>query len=211
DCLVNNAGFGLFGALEDLSQTQIRQQMEVNFFGLLFLTQTLLPLLRKNRGRILNISSVVGYMGLPFTSLYSSSKFALEGLTESLYYEAKPFGVQVCLIEPGQHRTDFGKKLIYGEKSFEPFSPYFRFSKKFKEFRESSRKKPGVPSSSVVDKIVLLSEKKTIPLHVPIGIDAKLSYYLKKLLPAGLFFTLMYKIFSAKFFKISTEAETQQY
>ena len=98
DCLVNNAGFGLFGALEDLSEDQIRRQMEVNFFGLVLLSRSLLPHLRRARGRIINITSALGYLGMPLTSLYCASKFAVEGLSESLYYELKPHGVQVAIV-----------------------------------------------------------------------------------------------------------------
>src|SRR5688572_23972764 len=84
DCLVNNAGFGLFGPLEESSEAQIREQMEVNFFGTVLLTRSLLPSLRKSGGRIINISSAMGYMGMPLSSMYSASKFALEGFSESL-------------------------------------------------------------------------------------------------------------------------------
>lgn len=191
DCLVNNAGYGLFGAFEDLSEEQIRKQFEVNVFGLMFLTQLLLPNLRKSKGRILNLSSAVGFLGLPFTSLYASSKFALEGFSESLYYELRPFGVQVCLVEPGRHRTSFSQKLTYGEKSFDPFSPYFRYTKAFKEVRDAHSKGPGTPSYHVVDKIIKLSEARQIPLRVPLGVDAKSGFYLKKFLPAGLFHALL--------------------
>lgn len=93
DCLINNAGHGLVGVFEELSDVQIREQLEVNLMGTIFLTQRVLPFLRKNKGRIITISSVLGYLGLPVQSLYVTSKFALEGLFESLYYELRPHQV----------------------------------------------------------------------------------------------------------------------
>src|SRR5262245_19631363 len=113
DCLVNNAGYGLFGAVEDLSEAQIREQMEVNFFGLVLLTQMLLPQLRKASGRIINLSSVLGFTGMPMSAMYCASKFAVEGFSEGLYHELKPHGVQVALVEPGAFRTNFAEKLTW--------------------------------------------------------------------------------------------------
>src|SRR5262245_25417622 len=124
DCLVNNAGYGLFGAVEDLSEAQIRQQMEVNFFGLVLLTQILLPQLRQSRGRVINISSVLGFMAMPMSVMYCASKFAVEGFSEGLAYELEPHGVQVALVEPGAFRTNFAEKLTWGDKSSDTNSPY---------------------------------------------------------------------------------------
>lgn len=200
DCLVNNAGFGLFGAFEDLSEAQIRKQFEVNVFGLFFLTRQLLPLLRKNQGRILNISSVVGYLGVPFTSMYASSKFALEGFTESLAFELEPFGVQVCLIEPGRHRTQFSKNQNLGEKALDPFSPYFKFTKRFKKYREDLSSGPGVPSYHVVDEVARLSEVSRLPMRRPVGRDAWLSYLCKRWLPSRVFYALVAQTFRRAFF-----------
>src|SRR5437868_4806455 len=136
DCLVNNAGFGLFGALEDVSEAQIRNQMEVNFFGLVLLTRQLLPHLRRARGRIINVSSVLGYTGMPLSALYAASKFAVEGLSESLDYELRPHGVQVAIVEPGGFRTGFRSNLAYGEKSFDESSAYSSQFAAFTRYRE---------------------------------------------------------------------------
>src|SRR4051812_989919 len=97
-------------------------QMEVGFFGAAQLIQALLPALRRARGRIINVSSVLGYIGMPLTSAYSASKFALEGLSESLHYELAPHGVQVALVEPGRHRTEFSAKVSWGERAWSPAS-----------------------------------------------------------------------------------------
>ena len=99
DVLVNNAGYGLLGALEDLTIEEIKAQFETNLFGVIRVTQQVLPVMRKqNSGTIVNISSVGGRMGLPSLSAYHSTKFALEGLSESISYELEPFGIKVVLI-----------------------------------------------------------------------------------------------------------------
>lgn len=90
DALINNAGYGAYGSLEETSEDQLRAQMEVNFFGLSLLIQELLPLLRKSQGRIINITSYMGQFSIPLGSIYSASKFAVEGLTEGLYYDWLP-------------------------------------------------------------------------------------------------------------------------
>lgn len=106
DVVVNNAGIALAGAVEDTSVEEAKAQFDVNFFGVLRVCRAVLPILRQQRsGYIVNISSIGGLVAIPYQGLYSASKFALEGLTESLRLEAHPFGVNVVLIEPGDHRT----------------------------------------------------------------------------------------------------------
>lgn len=105
DCLINNAGFMQLGAFEDITEEQLRYQFEVNFFGAVFLTHLALPLLRKSRGVIINHSSVFGFLTWPLTSGYCSSKYALEGASESLAQELRPHGVRVVLLETGAYVT----------------------------------------------------------------------------------------------------------
>jgi short-subunit dehydrogenase len=113
DFLVNNAGFGLFGALEDLSIENIKKQFETNFFGAVRTIQQVLPIMRiQKSGIIANISSLAGYVGFPTQSIYVSTKFALEGLCESLAYEVEPFGIKVVLVEPGVIDTNFVENII---------------------------------------------------------------------------------------------------
>jgi NAD(P)-dependent dehydrogenase (short-subunit alcohol dehydrogenase family) len=113
DILVNNAGFGLFGALEDQSIDDIKKQFETNLFGAIRTIQQVLPIMRNQRsGNIVNISSLAGYVGFPASSVYNSTKFALEGLSESLAYEIIPYGISVVLIEPGVINTNFAKNII---------------------------------------------------------------------------------------------------
>ncbi len=108
DGLVNNAGYGQYGPLELLTEEAIRRQFEVNVIGLLLLTQRVIPTMRvQGKGRIVNISSLSGLIALPFSGLYHASKFALEGLSDSLRMELAPFGIQVSLVEPGPVETKF--------------------------------------------------------------------------------------------------------
>jgi len=128
DILINNAGYGLSGALEDLLIDEIKLQFDTNFFGLIRATQSVLPIMRNQRsGIIVNISSGLGRFGIATSSAYASSKFAVEGLTESMSYELEPFGIKTILIEPGIIKTNFIKAAVLAQKSKDPNSPYFQY------------------------------------------------------------------------------------
>jgi NAD(P)-dependent dehydrogenase (short-subunit alcohol dehydrogenase family) len=130
DVLVNNAGYGLTGALEDLSIDEIKSQYETNVFGLVRTTQSVLPIMRKqNAGTIVNISSGLGRFGIATTSAYVSSKFAVEGLSESMSYELEPFGIRTIIIEPGVIKTNFFNSAVLAKKSQGPKSPYIQLMK----------------------------------------------------------------------------------
>lgn len=121
DVLLNNAGYGLFGPIEALTGEQIEQQFATNVFGLIGVTQQVLPAMRAaGEGLILNISSIVGQFALPYASMYVATKFAVEGLSESMRYELEPFHIRVKLIEPGSIATEFGK----GSKQIAESAPY---------------------------------------------------------------------------------------
>jgi NAD(P)-dependent dehydrogenase (short-subunit alcohol dehydrogenase family) len=108
DILVNNAGYGLFGCLEDISMEELKAQFETNFFGVVRVSQAVIPVMRKQKsGIIVNVSSVAGRIGFPVSPGYISSKFAIEGLSESMRYELSPFGINVIIIEPGVIKTNF--------------------------------------------------------------------------------------------------------
>jgi NAD(P)-dependent dehydrogenase (short-subunit alcohol dehydrogenase family) len=116
DVLVNNAGYALVGPLEELSIQEFKEQFETNVFGVIRVIKEILPIMRKQRhGIIVNISSVAGRIGFPLTSAYVSSKFALEGLSESMAYELEQFGIKVILIEPGVIKTNFDSNLRIGK------------------------------------------------------------------------------------------------
>jgi len=108
DIVINNAGYGLSGAVEEVTETQARQLMDTNFFGALWVCQAVVPHLRTQRsGHIVQLSSVSGLMGIPTQGLYAASKFALEGMSDALAQELEPFGVDVTLVEPRIYATDF--------------------------------------------------------------------------------------------------------
>lgn len=108
DVLINNAGYGLFGSIEETSEQQAREQIETNFFGLLWLTQAVLPIMREQgHGHIIQLSSVLGLVTLPVLGLYNASKFAVEGLSETLATEVGRFGIKVTLVEPNGFATDW--------------------------------------------------------------------------------------------------------
>ena len=125
DVLVNNAGYGLFGAFEDISLDEIKAQYDTNVFGLIRTTQAVLPTMRKQKsGIIVNVSSINGQVAFPVISAYASTKFATEGLSESIAYELEPFGIKVVLIEPGPVGSNFMKGSILPKRALDPQSPY---------------------------------------------------------------------------------------
>ena len=118
DVLVNNAGYGMWGTVEDVSIDEFKEQFETNFFSIIRLIQKVAPIMRKQgSGNIVNISSVAGRIGFPVSPAYISSKFALEGLSESLRFELMPFGINVIIIEPGVIKTNFFDSMKMSEKS----------------------------------------------------------------------------------------------
>jgi NAD(P)-dependent dehydrogenase (short-subunit alcohol dehydrogenase family) len=184
DCLINNAGFAVFGALEDLDEEQLRRQFEVNFFGAALLTRALLPELRQRRGVVLMVSSVFGFTGFPLTGAYCSSKYALEGLTESLYYELAPLGVRVGLVEPGGHRTGFGAALEWGRGHSDA---YARLTDGYRRLRDRIMERPGAtPPDGVVKALVRLAEARHVPLRTVVGKDAHATALLQLLVPERL-------------------------
>jgi NAD(P)-dependent dehydrogenase (short-subunit alcohol dehydrogenase family) len=125
DVLVNNAGYALMGSLEDLSMKEIQDQLETNLLGAIRVTQQVLPVMRaQGSGIIVNISSGAGRIGFQGLSAYVATKFALEGLSESLAYEVGPFGIKVVLIEPGVVKTKAFDNMVIGQAALRKDSPY---------------------------------------------------------------------------------------
>jgi NAD(P)-dependent dehydrogenase (short-subunit alcohol dehydrogenase family) len=154
DVLVNNAGYGLGGAFEDLLVEEIKDLYETNVFGLIRVTQAVLPIMRKQRsGIIVNLSSGAGLFGYPGGSAYVSSKFAIEGLSESMAYELEQFGIKVVLIEPGFIKTNFASAMVIAKKAQDPSSPYSQMMQKIAA-NSSEMVKNGSPVD-VVSKAIL--------------------------------------------------------
>jgi NAD(P)-dependent dehydrogenase (short-subunit alcohol dehydrogenase family) len=143
DVLVNNAGYGLFSPLEDVTLDQVREQFETNFFGAIRVMREVMPTMRRQRnGIIVNVSSLVGRIGLPLSSAYVATKFALEGLSESIRYELNEFGINLILIEPGVIKTNFLENLKTADTTLKSESPYAelvdRTTKEFGKMMNSS-------------------------------------------------------------------------
>lgn len=141
DILVNNAGYGLIGSIEDISLEELKAQFETNLFGIIRVTKQVLPIMRRQKegGRIINVSSIGGIVGYPFSSAYCSTKFALEGLSESMSYEVEQFGIKVLLIEPAFVISDFHKnaKIVIKSDKAANFSPYTQtMNKMFEAYKE---------------------------------------------------------------------------
>ncbi len=136
DVVINNAGYGLGGFFEDLTDEDIRRQMDTNFFGVQNVCRHVLPHMRSNkRGLIINISSIAGQTATLCLGAYNASKWALEGFSESLYYEVAPFGIRVVLVEPGSYPTNiFRENARYGKNSTNPKSPYFKYTQRIQDF-----------------------------------------------------------------------------
>jgi short-subunit dehydrogenase len=134
DVLINNAGYGLVGFFEDLTLGEIRNQFETNFFGVLNITKKIIPIMRLQKsGTIINVSSGAGQVGFPGISAYVSTKFAIEGFSESLMYELFPYGIKVVIIEPGVIKSNFFRNCIVSEHSMKKSSPYSRSLDKFQK------------------------------------------------------------------------------
>lgn len=184
DCLINNAGYMLLGPLEDMSEEQLRAQMETNFFGTTLLTRELLPLLRKKRGIIINVSSVFGFSTWPLTSIYCASKYAVEGLTQSLRQELKPYGVRVVLLEPGSYPTSLAENIDWSDRSGSKPSAYQSEIEAYRLFRARSAKSKNGNVSEVAQAAVQIARSQNPRLRNPIGIGSKVVYIIAHLLPS---------------------------
>jgi NAD(P)-dependent dehydrogenase (short-subunit alcohol dehydrogenase family) len=193
DVLVNNAGYGLGGFFEDVSDSEFRAQMETNFFGLLTVTREALPLMRKTasqhgRAKIINISSVQGRAPIPGLGAYATSKWAVEGFSEALYHELAPLGIDVVIVEPGSYRTEiFTTNAHVAEKAGDEASPYARFSEAFKRKIESmtdgGKVGMGDDPEVVARLIERIVESKSRKLRYVVGRQAKLRILMRALLP----------------------------
>jgi NAD(P)-dependent dehydrogenase (short-subunit alcohol dehydrogenase family) len=189
DVLVNNAGFGMAGFLEDLDMGELREQYETNFFGLVAVIKAVVPMMRtRGSGRIINVSSIGGRVATPGLSAYCSSKFAVEGLSESLRYELKPYGVYVALVEPGTFKTDiFGRNRRQARRSLDPTSPYHKRTKHMEALVEKLLARSTADPRKVARTIARVATAKRPRLRYLVGKDAQGEALAKALVPEGLF------------------------
>ena len=195
DVVVNNAGYGSTGAVEDFSIDEIKAQFETNFFGVVRVIQSVLPLMRTQRnGIIVNISSIGGRIAFPFSPSYASTKFAIEGMSEALQYEVAQFGIRVILIEPGIIKTNFFENIKRARKAEDPSSPYLQLLQK--RIVKVKRMFETGTAAEVVAKVILkavtsYSEERN--LRYVIGSDAALLTEKRRSMTDGEFFDFMSK------------------
>jgi NAD(P)-dependent dehydrogenase (short-subunit alcohol dehydrogenase family) len=178
DVLVNNAGWGLFGSVEDVSMKDFRAQFETNFFGIISIIQKVAPVMRKQKsGVIVNVSSVAGRIGFPGSPAYISSKFALEGLSESLRYELGQFGVKIVIIEPGVIKTNFFSSMKIAEPK--PDSPYKEITEKVIMGIKMMAELGTHPSEVATTILNAIKEENPRPRYI-VGNDAQMFLEAKK-------------------------------
>ncbi len=183
DILVNNAGYALGGFVEQVPIEAYRRQFETNLFGVIRVTQAILPIMRRQKsGKIMNVSSVSGLIGFPGLSAYVASKHALEGFSESLRLEMKPFGIDVALIEPGSYQTNiWSSGMELPEEAHNPDSPYADYLKDlWKAMQQGKRSDPGDVSSLMTK---LAGKDSLSRLRYPIGPGVRFTIILKRVLP----------------------------
>jgi NAD(P)-dependent dehydrogenase (short-subunit alcohol dehydrogenase family) len=182
DLLLNNAGYAAGGFIEELSMETWREQFETNFFAVVAITKAVLPSMRERRsGKIVNVSSISGHMGLPAMGPYSASKFALEGFSESLRLEMLPFGVQVILVEPGAYKTEIWSKGMESVQS-NADSPYADMMNRMKKNIDATVKHAGDPEE-VVRTIVQAATSPVPEFRHPVGKGVKTAIRLKSAIP----------------------------
>jgi len=171
DVLVNNAGFGYLGAVEESDETEVRAMVETNFFGLARMIHVVLPGMRERRhGNIVNISSIGGLVGFPGVGYYNATKFAVEGLSESLSKEVASLGIKVLIVEPGPFRTDWAGRSL--KKSGKLIPEYTETSGAFRErITSRSGKQMGDPVRAGLA-IIKALESDHAPLHLVLGLIA---------------------------------------
>jgi NAD(P)-dependent dehydrogenase (short-subunit alcohol dehydrogenase family) len=188
DVLVNNAGYGLSGFAEDVSEEELRRQFDTNFFGTVELTKLVLPQMRERRsGWIIIVTSMAGVVASPSVSSYCSSKFALEGYFEALNYELAPFGVHVSLIEPGQFRTPALTAFPIAKRSELQSSPYYKLNTWIKTL--IGKRVAGLKSDpqSVANLVNRIASTKSPRCRYAIGSDARVASFLQRVLPELVF------------------------
>ncbi|MEE6249278.1 MAG: SDR family NAD(P)-dependent oxidoreductase [Bdellovibrionota bacterium] len=198
DILINNAGVSYRSVVEHVTEKELEKQMSINFKSPLELIRLVLPRMRKKAcGKIINISSVGGMMAMPTMAIYSASKFALEGASESLWYELKPYGISVTLVQPGFINSDsFSRTRLtqLAEKSFKDSKlSYHNHYKNMANFIQFMMRHTPVRKNDVSMTILKIMEQKNPPLRVAGSFDAWLFGALRRILPRSIYHWFLYK------------------
>jgi len=188
DVLINCAGMGISGPIEETDNELARQQMEINFFGTVNCIQAVLPFMRQQKdGQIITVSSIGGLMGLPFQGFYSASKYALEGLTEVLRMELKGSGIRTTLVNPGDFRTEFTARRQKIARSEQPDSPYYeQFRKSIAQIeKDENGGQDPIIIARLMDK--LINKKAPAVRYLTGAFEQKLAVFIKRISPSKLF------------------------
>lgn len=194
--LINNAGVSYRAVVEHMNVREEQHQFDVNYFGPVGMIRAVLPLMRKlGRGKIINVSSVSGMLAMPTMGSYSASKYALEGLSEALWYEVRPLGINVSLIQPGFVRSKSFLNVVYSAQSGPEHGIeglYADYYQHMTPFIERLMGFSFTTPSSVARKILKTIQKKNPPLWVPATFDAKVFYYLRRFVPRWILLELLF-------------------
>ena len=168
DVVVNNAGYGIMGSIEEISDEEVRRQFDVNVFGVLTTIRQVLPEMRKQRsGHIINVTSIAGRVGSQGLGIYNASKFALEGVGEALAAELKPLNIKVTNVEPGPFRTEWaGSSASYDNTKIEDYES--TVGERIRSLQGLSGNQPGDPAKAA-DAIYKLAQLEEPPVHLPLG------------------------------------------
>ena len=184
DALINNAGIALGGFIEQIAEDELRRLFDVNVFGAWALTKECLPHLRGSTdGIVINITSMAGRQAMPGLGGYAGSKFALEGLTEALRHEMRPFGVRVVLVEPGPYATDiFDRNRRVAKETEAAAGPYVAYMRRMEQLLEKMKAKMGDPQE-VADRVTSLLEDPNPMLRYPLGPGVAARVWARRVLP----------------------------
>lgn len=196
DVLVNNAGISYRSVIEHMTENDELLQMSTNYFGPMGLIRLVLPHMRSTgRGKIICVSSVSGMLAMPTMASYSASKFALEGACEALWYEMRPFGVKVCMVQPGFIHSKSFHNVYHTQKS-EPArnwsGPYKDFYQNMTPFVETMMNMSLTTPERIAKLIIRVIEKEHCPLWIPATLDAKIFYYIRRAFPRRLLLPFLY-------------------
>ena len=197
DVLVNNAGYGSYGSLEEVEPAEARRQFDVNVFGLARMTQLVIPAMRAaGRGRIINVSSMGGKIHEPLGAWYHATKFAVEGLSDSLRMELKPHGIDVSIIEPGGTRSEWGSISSQGLLARSGSGPYAAQAKVMAAaLGTTDRAGLSTPAEAVADAVAHASTAARPRTRYPVGRSARALLLLRRLLPDRLFDGVIWTIY----------------
>ena len=190
DIVIQSAGVGIAGAVEDLSDGEIAAQMGPNFYGTVHVLRAVLPIMRtRRRGIFIQIGSIAGLLSIPYQGYYSASKYALEALIEALRMEVRPHGITACLVEPGDTKTAFTGNRVFCAHPKEDYQQAMRHAVDVMERDELK----GVLPEKVAKVVLQVIKRRRPPVRIAVGLDYKLILLLKRLLPAAVIEWMLYK------------------